>query len=144
MALGRRKMFHQSLNPLKSTRKGQFLRDFLLFHDYIVVSSKIGVPKNSKFEFLDPQIDYKMRTSVLIRKSIQEWVRTSKNQLKSSMNIQKQGEKQVRKSKNQLKNPWTSYSLLFSVSVFFFCFKLKRKFKFESWRQSYSLLLNTR
>ncbi|WMV18360.1 hypothetical protein MTR67_011745 [Solanum verrucosum] len=48
-------MAHQSHNPLKSTSKGQFLRDFLLRHDYFAVSSKIGVFKKSKFEFLDPK-----------------------------------------------------------------------------------------
>ncbi|KAL3352184.1 hypothetical protein AABB24_020315 [Solanum stoloniferum] len=36
-------------------------------HHFFPVASEIGVSKNSKFEFLEPNLGYKRRTSVLIK-----------------------------------------------------------------------------
>ncbi|KAH0720328.1 hypothetical protein KY285_005135 [Solanum tuberosum] len=41
-------------HPFQSIRK-RFSKIFLLLHNFFAVSSKIGVSKNSNFEFLEPK-----------------------------------------------------------------------------------------
>ncbi|WMV58554.1 hypothetical protein MTR67_051939 [Solanum verrucosum] len=92
MALSRRKnvnfggsLPHLSLTLFNQSVKVRFSKIFLLSHNFFVASCKIGVSKNSKFEFLETKS-------------------TIKGGLQSSFNHRKNGQrdpKRARKSKNQ-------------------------------------------
>uniref|UniRef100_A0A0V0HHF1 Putative ovule protein n=1 Tax=Solanum chacoense TaxID=4108 RepID=A0A0V0HHF1_SOLCH len=72
-----------SLTLFNQPVKVRFSKIFLLLHNFFDVSSKIGVSKNSKFEFLEPKSTIKggLRFSFKDR---------GENQVRKSINVQRQ------------------------------------------------------
>ncbi|KAL3363292.1 hypothetical protein AABB24_012536, partial [Solanum stoloniferum] len=80
---------HLSLALFNQSVKVRFCKIFLLVQNFFTTSSKIGVSKNSKFEFLEPKSTIKGGLPSSFTGASEKWERRSRNIQKQSRNKEK-------------------------------------------------------
>ncbi|WMV37989.1 hypothetical protein MTR67_031374 [Solanum verrucosum] len=83
------KMSIPSLALFNQSVKVRFCKIFLLVQNFFTTSSKIGVSKNSKFEFLEPKSTIKGGLPSSFTGASEKWERRSRNIQKQSRNKEK-------------------------------------------------------